>query len=149
MVSGFDNLEEEIMTDLRSAYTETVVDHAVNPRNVGSIPNPDGFATVTGSCGDTVQIWLRVKDDVVADVTFWTDGCGATIASGSMVTELARGKNIISALKVSQQDVLNALDGLPEGNHHCALLAANTLKEAVRDYLAYKKEPWKKAYRKH
>ena len=136
------------MADIRSIYTETVVDHVLNPRNAGSTPDSDGFARVTGSCGDTVHIWLMVKDDRVAQATFWTDGCAATIASASMATELARGKTIHEVLKTSQQDVLDALGGLPEGNVHCALLAANTLKEATRDYLVVKKEPWKKAYRK-
>ena len=136
------------MADMRSIYTETAVDHVINPRNVGSTPDSDGFARVTGSCGDTVHIWLKVRDDRVAQATFWTDGCAATIASGSMVTELAKGKTIPELLKTSQQDVLDALGGLPEGNIHCALLAANTLQEATRDYLVIKNEPWKKAYRK-
>ena len=78
-----------------------------------------------------------------------TDGCGTSIASGSMVTEIAKGKSVGEVLKTNQQDVLNALGGLPGESEHCALLAANTLKEAIRDYLAMKKEPWKRAYRKH
>ena len=136
------------MADIRSIYTETVVDHVINPRNAGSIPHPDGFAKVAGSDGDTIQIWLTVQDNRVAQASFWTDGCAATIASASMVTELAKGKTIPEVLRTSQQDVLDALGGLPEGNVHCALLAANALKGAIRDYLVLKKEPWKKAYRR-
>ncbi len=136
------------MQDMRSIYTETVVDHIINPRNVGSTPDSDGFARVTTPDGDRIQIWLRVKNDRVVQATFWTNGCAATIASASMVTELAKGKTIPELLKTSQQDVLDALGGLPEGNAHCALLAANTLHEAIRDYLVVRKEPWKKAYRK-
>ena len=148
MTSEVEDLKQLVVTEMRSIYTETVVEHVVNPRNLGSLPNADGFATVTGPCGDTMQIWLKVKDNRVAEATFLTDGCGATVASGSMVTELAKGNTIPETLRVSQQDVLNTLGGLPEGNVHCALLAANTLREAVKDYLVLQREPWKKAYRK-
>ena len=146
MTLEFDKLEEYIMADMKSTYTETVIDHAMNPRNVGSIQDADGSASVTGPCGDTMDIWLKAKNDAVKEVTFWTDGCGTSIAAGSMVTELAKGKAIIGALRITQQDVLDALGGLPEESEHCALLAANTLKEAIKDYLAYKREPWKRAY---
>jgi nitrogen fixation NifU-like protein len=148
MTAEFDKLEEDIMTVMRSIYTQTVIDHAMSPRNVGNLKDSDGFASVTGPCGDTMEIWLRVKDSKVRQATFWTDGCGTAIAAGSMVTELVRGKAIADALKLTQQDVLDALGGLPEDSVHCALLAANTLKEAVRDYMALRKEPWKRAYRK-
>ena len=147
MTSRFDKLEEQIMAVARSNYTETVIDHAMNPRNAGSIQDADGFACVTGPCGDTMEIWLKVKDNRIQNVTFWTDGCGTTIAAGSMVTELAKGKNVPQAQRIAQQDVLHALDGLPPESEHCALLAANTLKQAIRDYLVSKKEPWKRAYR--
>jgi len=148
MASEFDELQEYIMVDMKSTYTETVIDHAMNPRNVGSIDGADGFATVTGPCGDTMAIWLRVRDGAIKDIAFWTDGCGTTIAAGSMVTELAKDKAVRDALRIGQKDVLDALGGLPEESVHCALLAANTLREAVRDYLACQKEPWKKAYRR-
>ncbi len=134
---------------LREFYSEIVVDHALNPRNVGKIEDTDGFAKITGPCGDTMEIWLRVRNDIIAEATFMTDGCGTTIVAGSMVTELARGKSTGQALAIGQQDVLNALDGLPEESQHCALLAANTLKEAIKDYVALKKEPWKRAYKKY
>ena len=148
MASEFDELQEYIMADMRRTYTETVIDHAMNPRNVGRIEDADGFTSLTGPCGDTMEIWLRVRSGTIDDVAFWTDGCGTSIAAGSMVTELARGKAVTEALRVTEQDVLNALGGLPEESTHCALLAANTLREALRDYLACQKEPWKKAYRK-
>ena len=93
-----------------------------------------------------MEICLKVTDGRVMNDSFWTDGCGPSIASGSMVTELAKGKSVSEAQKITQQDVLDALGGLPEDNLHCALLAANTLKEAIKDYLAFKKEPWKRAY---
>ena len=109
--------------------------------------NADGFAKVTGRCGDTMEIWLRTRNDTINQVNFSTDGCGPSIASGSMVTELAAGKSVREAYKISGNDVLEALGGLPEESRHCAVLAADTLKAAIKDYLALKREPWKKAYR--
>lgn len=146
MSSEPDDTQEIVMADARKIYSEMVIDHAIHPRNLGAVQNADGFARVTGSCGDTMEVWLMVKSNTITDIYFMTDGCGTSIASGSMVTELAKRKNIIEAIKISQQDVLDALGGLPEESRHCALLAANTLKAAIRDYLAIQKEPWKKAY---
>ena len=149
MASEFDELQELIIADARKIYSETVIDHFMNPRNLGNMENANGFAKVTGSCGDTMEIWLKVKNGAITDATFMTDGCGTSIASGSMVTEIAKGKSVGEAWKISQQDVLNALGGLPEESEHCALLAANTLKAAIKDYLAFKNEPWKRAYKKY
>ena len=148
MSSGLEAYNDYVIDELKDTYSDTVVDHAVNPRNVGSMKDYDGFSMVSSSCDDTIQLWLKVRDNRIIDICFWTDGCGATIAAGSMMTELAKGSSISEALAISQQNIADALNGLPEGNLHCALLASNTLKEAVRDYLAMKKEPWKKAYRK-
>jgi nitrogen fixation NifU-like protein len=136
------------MEDMKQIYSEKTIDHFLNPRNLGGIPGHDGLGRMTGPCGDTMEIYLRVKDNKVTNVSFWTDGCGPSIASGSMVTELAKGKSVPEAQKITQQDILDALGGLPEENLHCALLAANTLKEAIKDYLALKKEPWKRAYKR-
>jgi nitrogen fixation NifU-like protein len=146
MTSSWEKFEELIKAEMRKVYSETTIDHSMNPRNVGNLEDADGFARVAGSCGDTMEIWLKVKDGTIAQATFYTDGCGTTIASGSMVTEMVRGKSITEAQKISQQNVLDALGGLPDESKHCALLAANTLREAVRDYLALKREPWKRAY---
>ena len=148
MTTGFDELQNQIMVEMRQTYTETVIDHAMNPRNVGSIPGAGGFATVTGPCGDTMEIRLKVKDNKVADATFWTDGCGTSIACGSMATELTKGRNVAEALAIEQSKILEALGGLPEDSLHCALLAADALQAAIRDYLAVKRDPWKKAYRR-
>ena len=149
MTSAWETFQEMIKTEMRKVYSETVVEHAMNPRNLGDLEDADGYSRITGPCGDTMSIWLRLKDDTITEATFMTDGCTTTTAAGSMVTELAKGKTVVQALKTSQQDILSALDGLPEENKHCALLAANTLKEAIKDSLALKKEPWKRAYRKH
>ena len=149
MTSELDELQELILGDMRKTYTETTIDHAMNPRNVGTIKDSEGFAKVTGSCGDTMEIWLKVKDNTVDRITFLTDGCGTSISAGSMVTELAKGKTIPEVLKITQQDVLSALGGLPQESVHCALLAADTLRGAIKDYFALKGESWKRTYREH
>jgi len=149
MTSSWEQFEELIKAEMRKVYSETAIEHSMNPRNVGDMEDADGFAKVTGPCGDTMEIWVKVNNGTITNATFMTDGCGTSIASGSMVTEMAKEKSIAEARKISQQDVLGALGGLPEESQHCALLAANTLKAVIRDYLAMKKEPWKRAYRNH
>lgn len=148
MSSELDRLVDNIQEQMWAGYSPAVIDHAQNPRNVGSMPDANGYAKITGPCGDTMAIWLKIKNSNIAGVTFWTDGCGTSIAAGSVVTVLAQEKAVSEALRISQQDVLDALGGLPEDSIHCALLASSTLKEAIRDYLAFEKEPWKRAYRK-
>jgi len=148
MTSSWEKYEELIKAEMKKVYSETVVEHSMNPRNVGDIEDADGFAKVIGPCGDTMEIWLKVNSDTISDASFMTDGCGTTIASGSMVTEMAKGRTVFHAQKITQQDVLNALGGLPEESEHCALLAANTLKEAIKDYFSLKREPWKKVYKR-
>lgn len=144
---SFKELEQTVMEDMKQIYSEKTIDHFLNPRNLGEIPAPDGAGKITGPHGNTMEIYLKVKDGRVINASFWTDGCGTAIASGSMVTEMAKGKSVLEAQKITRQDILDALGGLPEDSLHNALLAANTLKEAIKDYLAFKKEPWKRAYR--
>ena len=144
----FKELEQSVMEDMKKVYSEKTIDHFLKPRNLGELPTPDGFGRVTGPCGDTMEIYLRVRDSRIINASFWTDGCGPSIASGSMVTEMAKRTTIGEAQRINQQNVLTALGGLPRESEHCALLAANTLKEAIKDYLAYKKEPWKRSYRR-
>ncbi|MBC8273636.1 MAG: iron-sulfur cluster assembly scaffold protein [Chloroflexi bacterium] len=148
MTDEFDGLEKQIMAAMRKVYTETVIDHAMNPKNADRIAHADGFGRITGPCGDTMEIWLKVNNGTIVGATFSTDGCSTTVACGSMATEIIKGEDVAQALAISPSDVLEALGGLPEDNHHCALLAANTVKAAVKDYIAIRKEPWKKAYRK-
>ena len=145
--SSFRELEQTVMEDMRQTYSETTIDHFLNPRNLGEIAGHDGLGRITGPCGDTMQICIKIRDGKLTNASFWTDGCGPSIASGSVVTELAKGKSVHEAQRITQQDVLNGLGGLPDGSRHCALLAANTLKEAIKDYVASKDEPWKRAYR--
>lgn len=149
MSPELDDLQAMVMADARQIYSETVIEHAMNPRNLGEMADNDGFARVTGPCGDTMEIWLKVIDGIIIKATFYTDGCGTSIASGSMVTEIAKGKSITEAQKINRRNVLDALGGLPDESEHCALLAANTLREAVRDYITMKREPWKRASRKY
>lgn len=139
MASAWDEFEELIKAKMREVYSEAAIEHGMNPRNMGEIENADGFGRITGPCGDTMSIWIRVQGDTVVEARFLTDGCGTSRASGSMVTELARGKSVLRAQEISQQDVLDGLGGLPEDSAHCALLAANTLKESIKDYLTRKK----------
>jgi len=132
-------LQESIMEDAKKIYSEKVIERWLNPRNLGKIRNPDGFAKIKGPCGDTMQISFKVKDGRLSKIEFKTDGCASSIASGSMATELAKGKKVQEALKISQQMILDALDGLPEESVHCALLASNTLKEAIKNYFDSKR----------
>jgi nitrogen fixation NifU-like protein len=135
MTSAWEQFQELVKEQMRKNYSEAVIEHALNPRNVGDIEEYNSLANVTGPCGDTMQIWLKVKDDIITDATFMTDGCGTTIASGSIITELAKGKSLDDARKIDQKAVLDALGGLPEESEHCALLAENTLKEAIDEYI--------------
>ena len=142
-----DQLQEMVLADAREIYSDTVIDHAMNPRNVGEIYDADGYGSAVGVCGDDMEIWLRVSNGIIAEARFWTSGCATTIASGSMVTEMAKGKAITQAQKISQQDIVIALEGLPEESEHCAQLAANSLKAAINNYFELQGDPWKKAYR--
>lgn len=132
-----------------NTFSEIFVDHATNPRNVGSIPNADAYVSVRGPCGDNMEMWLKTSDGTVKDVTFWTDGCGATIACGSMATKLAKGKTLGEALAISAEVIARSLGGLPDDHAHCAGLASLTLKKVIIEYMNLQKEPWKKAYRQH
>jgi len=116
-------------------YTEKVMDHFSNPRNVGEVENANGVGEVgNASCGDIMRISLHVEDGIIKDVKFKTFGCGAAIATSSMVTELAIGKTIDEALILTNQAVAEALDGLPAAKMHCSNLAADALHEAIKDY---------------
>lgn len=132
-------LQASIMEDARKIYSEKVIGRWLNPRNLGKIRKPDGFAKIKGPCGDTMQIFFKVEDHKISKIKFMTDGCASSIAAGSMAAELAQGKKLEEAAEISQQMILDALDGLPEESVHCALLASNTLKEAVKNYSDSKK----------
>lgn len=116
-------------------YSEKVMDHFTNPRNVGEIPDADGIGEVGNpSCGDIMKIYLKVEDNVIKDIKFKTFGCGAAIATSSMVTEMAKGKTIDEALQITNKAVAEMLDGLPPKKMHCSNLAADALHKAIEDY---------------
>ncbi len=116
-------------------YTEKVMEHFKNPRNMGEIPNPDGVGTVGNPvCGDLMTIYIKVKDNKIEDIKFKTFGCGAAIATSSMITELAKGKTVEEALKITRANVAESLGGLPPVKMHCSNLAADALHLAIKDY---------------
>jgi len=122
-------------------YTEKVMDHFRNPHNMGEIPDADGVGTVGNPvCGDLMTIYIKVKDNRIEDVKFKTFGCGAAVATSSMVTDLAKGKTLEEALKITRGDVANELGGLPPIKMHCSNLAADALHAAVEDYYKRRKE---------
>ncbi|MCQ2413334.1 MAG: Fe-S cluster assembly scaffold protein NifU [Clostridia bacterium] len=127
-------------------YTETVMDHFMNPRNVGQIPDADGVGEVgNAKCGDIMKMYLKIENGVITDVKFETFGCGSAIASSSMATEMIKGKTVEEALAVTNRQVVDALGGLPAHKLHCSVLAEEAVKSAVKDYydkngIAYDKE---------
>ena len=141
-------LQEQIMEQAKQEYTETVIQHWQAPKNFHKIEHPDGYGKVTGSCGDTMEMFLQFQGGRISQCAFLTDGCGATIACGSMATEIAQGKTFTEALgAVKGDEILKRLGGLPEGNVHCAHLAAETLRRALADCFYQQRSGWKKIYR--
>lgn len=121
------------------AYSEKVMDHFQNPRNVGKMDDADGVGEVgNAKCGDIMKIYIKVKDDIITDIKFNTFGCGSAIAASSMATEMIKGKPISQALELTNKAVVEALDGLPPAKIHCSVLAEEAVKAAIDDY--YKKK---------
>jgi FeS cluster assembly scaffold protein NifU len=131
-------------------YSEKVLDHFRNPRNVGTLEGENVAAGEVGNpvCGDLMKMYIKVKDDRIADIKFQTFGCGSAIATSSMITELVKGKTLDEALKVSRQDVADELDGLPPVKMHCSNLAADALHEAINNYKIKKGEATLQVIRK-
>jgi nitrogen fixation NifU-like protein len=116
-------------------YTEKVMDHFMNPRNVGEVENPDGVGEEGNpTCGDAMKITIKVEDNVITDIKFKTFGCGAAIAVSSMVTEMAMGKTLEEALAITKESVASELDGLPPQKMHCSNLGAEALTKAIENY---------------
>lgn len=121
---------------MNTQYSEKVMDHFMNPRNVGEIPDADGVGSVGNPvCGDIMKMYIKVKDNVITDVKFKTFGCGAAIATSSMATEMIKGKTIEEALHLTNTAVAEALGGLPPVKMHCSLLAEEAVRSAIDDYL--------------
>ena len=122
-------------------YSEKVMDHFTNPRNVGEIENPDGVGEEGNPvCGDMMTFYIKVKDNRLEDVKFKTFGCGAAIAVSSMVSEMAKGKTLEEAMKITPQSVADELEGLPKNKFHCSNLGAQALQKAIEDYLKKQKK---------
>jgi len=125
-----------------SSYSAKVMDHFTNPRNVGEIENPSGVGNVGNPvCGDIMRLYIKVEGDIIIDAKFKTFGCGAAIATSSMVTELVKGKTVEDALKISNKAVAEALGGLPPIKMHCSLLAEEALRSAIDDYFKRQGKP--------
>jgi len=130
------------MPDVWSLYSEKVMEHFKNPRNVGEMENPDGVGHVGNPvCGDIMELYIKVNDGIIVDAKFKTFGCGAAIATSSIVTEIVKGKSVEEALKISNKAVAEALDGLPPVKMHCSVLAEDALKSAIEDYLKNSTSP--------
>jgi len=127
--------------NMESQYSEKVMEHFRNPRNVGEIPDADGVGNVGNPvCGDIMRLYIKVENNVIKDAKFKTFGCGAAIATSSMVTELVKGKTVEEALKVSNHAVAEALGGLPKIKMHCSVLAEEALRSAINDYISKHKK---------
>ena len=130
-------------------YSEKVMDHFTNPRNVGEIADASGVGTVgNAKCGDIMRIYLKIENGIIEDVKFKTFGCGAAIATSSMATEMVKGKSIEEAMKLNNKGVAEALDGLPPVKMHCSLLAEQALKEALEDYFKKNNLPLPEGFEK-
>jgi nitrogen fixation NifU-like protein len=135
----FDNLKEKAIEQLRSVYSDKTIDMFLTTADNRRMDAPDGFARITGPCGDTMEIYLKMDNGVIVDASFQTDGCNPSKACGGMVAQMAKGKSIVKIKKLTAQDILDALGGLPEESEHCATLAADTLKQALEDMVRQEK----------
>ncbi len=133
-------LEEKIREEERGYYGERMVEEALNPKNVGELENPNGAASITDSEGETMQIQLKVDGGIIKDIKFVTDARGPTIAFGSVITELVKGKTVEEAAKIEEEDIVSVLGGLPEDDPHTPELALHTLRAALADYTKKSKE---------
>jgi nitrogen fixation NifU-like protein len=131
---AMDELQQQIIEDARAIYSAKVVEAFLNPQNLGRMHEPDAHGLVHGWCGDTMEIHLRLNGERITDATFVTDGCGPTVACGSMLTTMVQGMSLEEASEVRPADLLKALDGLPKESVHCAELAVKTLWNALLNW---------------
>jgi nitrogen fixation NifU-like protein len=134
MTEEIDRFVRELQEEMLQGYSEKLKDEFLNPQNLGRMEDSDSHVSVTGVCGDTVEMFLRIMDGTISDITFLTDGCGFTIACASYVTRTAKGRTIEEALQTSPEDVDAYFEGLPEAHKHCAKLSVMTLRAAIEDY---------------
>jgi len=128
-----------LMEKLTGGLSDKVVDYGNNPRNCGTLAKPDGYAKIKGPCGDTMEIFLKVRNDKIEDISYTTDGCMTSHAAGSAATVMAKGKTVRECIRINQSSILDHLGGMPKDSEHCALLAANTFHKALKNYATGKK----------
>jgi nitrogen fixation protein NifU and related proteins len=136
-------VQDALTEEMRDKYSEKVIRCWLQPTRMGKIDRPDGFACVKRDCGDQMEFSLLVKDDLITDVRFQTDGCINAIAAGNSGAELALGKTVDEAMVITGQDILAFLEGLPEESLHCAEHTVETLRQALQNYLEYRDMPWR------
>jgi nitrogen fixation protein NifU and related proteins len=129
-----------LMEKITGGLSEKVADYGTHPRNYGSLDQPDGYAKIKGPCGDTMEMFLKIRNDRIVDIAYTTDGCMTSHAAGTAATVMARGVTIRESLKINQSSILEHLGGMPEDSQHCALLAANTFHKALRHYAVGRKK---------
>lgn len=134
MDDNLSKLERLLEEQIYWGYSDTALDHAMNPRNVGRVDRANGFGLYSDYSGDTMEMSIKVTRGVITDAMFWTDGSGSSMASGSMVTQIAIGKSVGDAMAIDKPDLLRALDGLPPEGEHCALLSLMALRTAILNY---------------
>ena len=137
--SFVEELQQQILEETRQVYGDAAYERWLNPVYKGPIDSPDGYGCVTGPCGDTMKIFLKFEDDRVKEASFETDGCGSSTICGSFAAEMAIGKTQDELPDITQDAILEKLGGMPEEDEHCALLAANTIKDALNDYMIKRK----------
>jgi len=140
-------MQKELLEKALALYSPAVVERWIRPRNHGHMAQPDGHGRASSDCDDSIEIFLRVQGARITGISFLSTGCGATLSSASMATELADGQSLGAALQIRAQDIADGLDGLPAANFHCAQMAARALHDAVQDAYRSAREPWKKLYR--
>jgi len=135
------DLQNRIYDETKEAYGDVAFERWLNPIYMGPIDNPDGYGRVTGSCGDTMQIFLKFENDRIKKASFQTDGCGSSTVCGSFAAEMAIGKNPDQITEITGEKILEKLGGLPKEDEHCAFLSAETLQEALHEYMIKQTKP--------
>lgn len=146
---GFDKLDEFTLGNPQTQYSKVYIEHVLHPRNVGHLEGANAYGTLIAHDGSAMEVWLKIDGDIISNASFWTEGCGTTIACGSMTTQTAAGKTIAEAFQIEPEDIDAALGGVPGEGCTCARLVIDTLRTAIRDYLTYKNEPWRRKYSRH
>jgi len=141
MTDNIDEIAKSLQETVLEGYSPKLKDELLDPKNIGKIEDADSQVSITGVCGDTVELYLTIKDRRINDIKFTTDGCGATIACSSYVTRIAKGKTIEEALRIEPEDVDDYFQGLPEENKHCAKLSVSALKAALNMYENKEQKP--------